>query len=65
MKAGEMLPEMEVVPKRELYLYVDLECCGCGRLCAMSNMVHTSHHYYCRRCSEQEVSNGKNERINL
>lgn len=39
--------------KKELYLYVDLECCGCSKLVALSNMAHYGKHYYCRQCEEK------------
>ena len=51
MRAGDMSPDAEVILKRESCLYVDLECCDCGKMVALSNMVHNGKHYYCNGCA--------------
>jgi len=42
--------EMEMIPKKDLYLYVDIVCCSCGRLVAFSNTQQIGNHRYCNRC---------------
>ncbi len=41
---------MELIEKRDIPLYVDVECTTCGRLVALSNAYQHKHQYLCPRC---------------
>ena len=44
---------MELIAKRDISLYVDVQCTKCGRLVALSNAYQHKYQYLCPRCIEE------------
>ena len=41
----------EMIAKRDIAIYVDVICCGCGGTVALSYTVRQDGHYYCPTCA--------------
>jgi formylmethanofuran dehydrogenase subunit E len=50
MKPKTPLDELEMIPKRDAALYIDVYCYQCKRLIALSNAIQLDGRYYCQRC---------------
>lgn len=45
----------EYIYAKDLPLHVDVHCYGCGKLCALSNVIQRDGRYYCGPCDGQFV----------